>query len=569
MDHAPITLFTYNRLWHTQQTVEALQKNELADASELFVFSDGPKSEADKQKVQSVRDYLKTITGFKKVSIFEKNNNLGLAQSIITGVTEIVNKYGRIIVLEDDMVTSPYFLRFMNDALEFYQDEEQVISVHGYIYPIKAQLPETFLIKDTGCWGWGTWKRGWDLFEPDGGKLLKLLESKKLTDKFDMNGSYPFTQMLRDQIMGKNNSWAILWQASAFVQDKLTLFPGRSLVKNIGFDDTGTHCSETSSFDVEPARTPLTINAIPIQENRFALKKLEEYFRSIGFAQSNILSRIKKRGNTLIGSIHLLPLALRFYNILFNPEYRQEWLLKSRIKKIPRFTVCQAKLHGWDLSIPDSASFLSAYKDIFVEQIYSFKAKDDMPRILDLGANIGLSVLYFKKLYPKAHITAFEADPKIFGYLKKNVHGNGYSDVQLINKAAWYKNTTLEFSSEGADGGRAAFSGDDNLIDIDAIDMNEFLKDRQFDFLKMDIEGAEEFVLPACKDHLQSFAHVFVEYHSKVGRKQCLGNLISILSEAGFRIHLHSVFCSPTPFVGININTGFDLQLNIFAWREH
>ena len=149
---APITLFTYNRLWHTQQTIEALRNNELADVSELFLFSDGPKSEADREKVQSVREYLKSVTGFKKVAVVERDRNLGLAQSIISGVTEFVNKYGRVIVLEDDMLTSPFFLRFMNDALEFYKDEEKVISIHGYMYPVKAELPETFFLKGADCW---------------------------------------------------------------------------------------------------------------------------------------------------------------------------------------------------------------------------------------------------------------------------------------------------------------------------------------------------------------------------------------------------------------------------------
>lgn len=260
--------------------------------------------------------------------------------------------------------------------------------------------------------------------------------------------------------------------------------------------------------------------------------------------------------------------AKHLYKFIFDDEYRKYWLLESRLRKIPRFTECRAKVHGWELIIPDSASFLSTYKSIFADRIYAFKFAGEEPRILDLGANIGLSVLFFKKLYPKARITAFEADPKIFGYLTKNVHGNGYSDVQLINKAAWHENTTLEFSSEGADGGRAAYAGDVNLLDIEAIDINRFLKDHQFNFLKMDIEGAEEFVLPACEDHLAAFQYVFLEYHSKLGRKQCLDRMISILADAGFRIHIHTVSCSPSPFVETRLNVGFDLELNIFGWRE-
>ncbi len=277
---APIALFTYNRLWHTQQTVEALQKNKLADASELFVFSDGPKSEADKQKVQSVRDYLKTTTGFLKVTVFEKDKNLGLAQSIITGVTDIVNTYGRIIVLEDDMVTSPYFLQFMNKALEFYNEEEKVISIHGYVYPVKSRLPETFFLKGADCWGWATWKRGWDLFEIDGQKLLNELRARKLTQRFDFDGTYEYTKMLENQVKGKNNSWAIRWYASALVKDKLTLYPGNSMICNIGIDASGTHCNASDIYDTKVSRDPLSMNSIPLEEDPRAIEAFKEFFRS-------------------------------------------------------------------------------------------------------------------------------------------------------------------------------------------------------------------------------------------------------------------------------------------------
>ncbi|KKO18108.1 MAG: putative methyltransferase [Candidatus Brocadia fulgida] len=225
MELAPIALFVYNRPWHLRQTVESLNKNELAEFSELFVFSDGPKSEADKEKVLAVRKYIKTISGFKSVNIVEREQNLGLGNSIITGVTEIINRYGRIIVLEDDMISSPYFLRFMNEALEFYEDEERVASIHGYIYPLKTLLPETFFLRGADCWGWATWKRGWNLFETDGSKLLYELKKNNLLRKFDLNGTYPYTRMLKDQAKGKNHSWAIRWHASLFLKEKLTLYP--------------------------------------------------------------------------------------------------------------------------------------------------------------------------------------------------------------------------------------------------------------------------------------------------------------------------------------------------------
>jgi len=290
MKLAPITLFAYKRLWHTRATVEALQKNVLAKECELIVFSDGPRTNADKADVLSVREYLKTITGFKNVSVTERGKNLGLAQSIIAGVSEVVNQYGRIIVLEDDLLSSPFFLKFMNEGLEYYKDEDKVISINGYLFPVIARLPETFFLKGADCWGWATWKRGWDLFEPDGEKLLGDLRKRHLKKELDFNGAYPYTKMLEDQTRGKNNSWAIRWYASAFLNDKLTLYPGRSLTKNIGTDASGTHCGKTDLYESQISLNPIEITDIPIEENRYAR---EEFGRFMKKVQPGLGGRVK------------------------------------------------------------------------------------------------------------------------------------------------------------------------------------------------------------------------------------------------------------------------------------
>ncbi len=279
MAQAPIALFTYNRLDHTQRTIESLQKNFSAEQSELFIFSDAEKNSDGSASVQAVRDYLKTISGFKRITIVEREKNFGLAASIISGVGEVVEKFGRVIVLEDDMITSRYFLKFMNEALDLYENEEAVISIHGYIYPVAKPLPETFFIRGADCWGWATWKRGWDIFEKNGAKLLAELQQKNLTKKFDFDGTYPYTRMLEDQISGKNNSWAIRWYASAFLAEKLTLYPGKSLVQNIGIDGSGTHCADISQFDVELFNEKILIKKISITEDEKAREEIKKFFK--------------------------------------------------------------------------------------------------------------------------------------------------------------------------------------------------------------------------------------------------------------------------------------------------
>ena len=257
----------------------ALKANELAAESDLIIFSDGPKSKAEETSIAELRLFLKDVDGFKRIDLIERESNLGLAQSIISGVTDTVEKYGKVIVLEDDMLTSPYFLRYMNDALDLYRDEEEVISIAAYLYPVASVLPRTFFLRGTECWGWATWKRGWQIFEPDGQKLLNELEERGLNRRFDVNGTFTYTRMLRNQIAGRNDSWAVRWHASAFLRGKLTLFPGKSLVQNIGNDGSGTHTPDTAWFDVKVDTSPVLLRKLVPEENFIAAEAVEEYFR--------------------------------------------------------------------------------------------------------------------------------------------------------------------------------------------------------------------------------------------------------------------------------------------------
>ena len=292
MAFAPIALFVYNRLDVLKQTVEALKHNTFAGDSELFIFADGPKTPDDK-KVLAVRDYIKTISGFKKIRIIESEVNKGLANSVISGVTKIVNEYGKIIVLEDDIETAPHFLKFMNDALVMYDNEESVACITGYTYPIKGKLPQTFFLKGADCWSWATWKRAWDVFEENGQKLLYELQVKNLEKEFNFNNSYPYIQMLKDQIANKNSSWAIRWYASAFLKNKLCLYPGKSIVKNIGFIEDATHCSVdyNSSFSTDVNVEPINLEKIEMVENLKIKKIFEKFLRRIS-GKNNAIRKI-------------------------------------------------------------------------------------------------------------------------------------------------------------------------------------------------------------------------------------------------------------------------------------
>jgi len=279
---APIALFAYQRTDHLRATVQSLLQNPQASRSRLFVFSDGAKGEADAAKVAAVRDYIAGVTGFAAIKIIASPRNKGLAASIIDGVSQVLQEFDRVIVMEDDLVVSKHFLAYMNDGLNCYAEDEKVASIHGYIYPLDRPMPETFFLRGADCWGWATWRRAWTHFNPDGRALLAELKARKLTHAFDHEGTAFFNQMLADQIHGRNDSWAIRWHASCFLAEMFTLYPGRSLVDNIGNDGSGTHSAaadQDGKFAVALNPLPVSVRRIPVSETRQTRKALAAYFR--------------------------------------------------------------------------------------------------------------------------------------------------------------------------------------------------------------------------------------------------------------------------------------------------
>lgn len=286
MPLSPIVLFVYNRLDYTRQTLQALLKDPLAKQSELFIYSDAPKNGDFQASVQEVRNYIHSIKGFANITIIERDQNFGLANSIIDGVTTIIRQYKKAIILEDDLVVSPNFLSYINEALNLYENEKNVACITAFNFPLEFKPPlkdETFFLKGADCWAWATWERAWDLFEQDGKKLLKAIKDQQLQKEFDFDYSYPYTQMLQNQINGKNDSWAIRWYASAFLQNMLCLYPKHSLVENIGID--GTHFKNAKKdqwFGIRTNKT-IQIQKIPTIQNPQAREAFILFFKSRKF----------------------------------------------------------------------------------------------------------------------------------------------------------------------------------------------------------------------------------------------------------------------------------------------
>ena len=284
MNLAPIALFVYNRPDHTKEAVTALLKNKHSAASDLFIFSDGAKNTEDQKNIDEVRAYIKTITGFKTVNIIEQASNLGLANSIIAGVTKVVNQYERIIVLEDDIIVHTAFLEYMNNGLQYFETNEKVASIHAYVYPLVQTVPDLFFLKGADCWGWATWKNRWELFQPNGIVLSKELEAKNLISAFNFDNTYPYYKMLQDQIEGKNNSWAIRWHGSCYLKGLLTLYPKTPFITNIGFDNSGTHCGDVDIYNSTLHSGELFNFNIEVVESTIAREAFKQFFiKTINF----------------------------------------------------------------------------------------------------------------------------------------------------------------------------------------------------------------------------------------------------------------------------------------------
>ena len=287
---APIALFVYNRPEHTRRTIKFLQANFLAEESRLFIYADAAKTTQEENTVQEVNEIISAIDGFKSIKIIRQKQNLGLAQSIINGVSQLVKEYGKVIVFEDDLLSSPYTLEYFNEALDLYQNSPKIMHISAYMYPLALadDLPETFLYRAVHSWGWATWERAWDDFNPDIDSLIAQFDKQKIIE-FSIDGKMNFWKQILDYKAGKNNSWAIRWYASIFLKNGLSLNPSKSLINNIGHDGTGIHSNVENTYAVEIHQHAIKEFPDTIQENQRAYEMVRDF---LSRRKGNIFKRV-------------------------------------------------------------------------------------------------------------------------------------------------------------------------------------------------------------------------------------------------------------------------------------
>ena len=277
---APVVVFAYQRPVHLGRVLDALATNEAAERSRVTVMIDGPRTTDQRSVSDRVEDEARKPRSFGELAVLRRDSNLGLADSILNGVSTVLENDDRIIVLEDDTVVGRHFLDYMNDALVMYEDDARVASIHGYVYPVGVDLPETFFMRGADCWGWATWSRAWRQFERDGRTLQRQLVESGEQEAWDFSGEAGLNAMLEATIAGEVDSWAVRWSASAHLRGQFTLYPGRSLVANIGNEGSGRHAGSTSSYDVDLCDERIPVERIPMQESAAGRKAFMDFYRS-------------------------------------------------------------------------------------------------------------------------------------------------------------------------------------------------------------------------------------------------------------------------------------------------
>lgn len=272
---APIVFFGFNRPLHTRQVLESLSRNPLAAESLLYIFIDGPKPGANEAALNAIAEVKKVIREkqwCKEVHIEEAETNKGLIKANVEGVTKIINQYGKMIAIEDDNLLSPGFLQFMNDALNFYENNPKVMHIAAFRRPDLNHVDvkeSTYFFYHTTTWGWATWKRAWDNYSLDAMAVREKVKKKGHINKLNMDNTFEFYWGLKAVALGKLRSWNAIWHSTVFLNDGLCLYPQKSLVANIGHDGSGTNCEPDERFDIanNELATAIPVTAIPLQNH--------------------------------------------------------------------------------------------------------------------------------------------------------------------------------------------------------------------------------------------------------------------------------------------------------------
>ena len=537
-DLAPIVLFVYNRPWHTQQTLEALMKNDLADESELFIYSDGLKNggnEIDLEKIHKVREVIHEKQWCKSVNIIEREENLGLADSVITGVTEIIKKYEKVIVLEDDIVTSPGFLQFMNNALITYEKDKRVMHISGYWFPVNSKrLPRLFFYQVPSCWGWASWRESWSYLNTDAFYLYKEIRSRdKDFNKFNIYCS-DFSSQLKRNISKEINTWAVKWYASVYLRNGLSLHPRYSFVNNIGHDGTGQNSTRSSRFSHLKLSGNQKIDKIPLKISKEAISLMRDFYCKHALSLKSLIKKIWATSPSDV------------YNRLKQKKIdsKPEWVkIEDGPAKGLMLYLDVNSFIGWKEMVEGK------YDLVMFNRIR--KLESEVKVVYDVGAHFGYSSMVLRTLFKNTKVYAFEPNEANLKAFNTHLSNNNISGIAIVpvaisdfnGKSVFFANNDVQSSrSTGSflEGTLTPLSSESyqdfvptevKVKTLDAIIEEKFPAP---DLIKIDVEGAENKVLRGASKLLKNKPKLLIEIHSI----RSMYDVLNLLKDYGYKSEL-------------------------------
>jgi FkbM family methyltransferase len=561
----------FNRPDLTRRVFERIRE---ARPAQLFVAADGPRPDRPGEAAlcAASRREVARVDWPCAVQTLFRENNLGCRSAVGSAITWFFGQVAAGIILEDDCLPEPSFFPYCAELLLRYRDDEQVMSISGDCFQPDGFEPGAsyYFSLYQHIWGWATWRRAWQHYQPRLEQNPCLLDDAWLCRHLASQPAAAYWNKIiaryhRDQI----DSWAYPWTFSCWARQGLNVVPARNLVTNIGFDSRATH---TTSQLAPEANQPVHRMLFPLQHPTHVHRNSAA---DHSFEELNLLRRPgrKPEPNPASGLERLANLwrlswqTLHHVRTWSSTEQRED----RRLRQLERYQATETTLLGNRIQIADAPTFLAGRQEIFGRKVYDFEAGRSNPLIIDCGANIGLSVIFFKHRYPAAKVVAFEADPNIFRVLEHNVGQFGFTDAALHNEAVWTHNGELSFCLEGGFSGRLPKGDGDapTQVRVQGCRLRDVLAKGPVDFLKLDIEGAEAAVLADCREFVRSdwIRHLFLEYHSHAEEPQVLHEILALLTAGGYRYHIDVAYARKRPFVDRQTLVGMDLQLNVYAYN--
>jgi FkbM family methyltransferase len=542
---------------------------------QLFVIADGGRNADEWRKCNAARELVAEVDWPCAVHRNYADINLGCRERVFSGLDWVFAQVEEAIILEDDCLPDPTFFRFCEELLARYRDDARVMTIGGHNFQQGRRYGSTsyYFTAYAYIWGWATWRRAWRLCDKQMSGWPAFMSTGRIGHYFPTPEERSHWTAILDRAYHGEWAWGHRWWFTQLAHAACGICPQVNLVENIGFGDDSTHTGITSA-GVLPLKAQAISLPLRHAEVVTPCRKADlAYFRQCTQyrPQAGITSLAIIRGILRIPILHACYNWLRsleWWKRLRNREYRRIQRERRRLLRLPRNEWSATALLGAPLRINDNLSFLARYEDIFERGIYALPETLLRPRILDVGANVGLAAIYFKRRHPLARITAFEADPEIAEALRGNLTNHGCTDVEIVAKAVATEAGVMPFCSLGGGSGRLQrqHDGCQQGQHVPTVRLRDYLGE-QVDFLKLDIEGAELPVLLDCRDLLGNVRMAFIEYHSFAGEPQVLDELLALLRDSGFRILLDTAVRYNFPYLTRYNRDGMDLLVHLYAMR--